>query len=738
MNTKLSWFGIRIKNRVKTNTVLQYEQVECGAASLKIILKYYGKVMSLTDLRERCGISRDGVTALQLKKAALELGLEVKGLSCSAEHLRKNGNNPCILFWNFNHFLVLEGFTNGRAYLSDPASGRRSIDLKEFQNSFTGVALELRPGQDFHLGGREPKLYHRLPVLFKTYRNLLPLVALISLVGTLPELFMAGATSQFVGGFLQDGRLNLPIPIIWILGISVMLLIALLNLQQLLLRTLSNQLLKRISAILYISLFSLPYSYFVRRMSGELSTRLTLPFTLVQLGVTGLLNFFLSTISGLLALIVGMLISPWLALLTLAITGVSSALTTWIKELRKDDNYKLAMLKGKSEGIGIYAIQSIESIKASGLENEAFMQWAASFNESMIEVQKQSLANSLVGIIGTTSGFLIRSCILLLGSVLIIFGKITLGELVAFQFLTGLISQPLAQLGMLSSQLQSFDGEMGRTNDLIDNDVDPAVRSFKVEATPASNQKLRGELELREIGFQFSKNSPMLFGGLSFNLQAGQHLAIVGSSGSGKSTLLRLLAGLHPPTKGEILYDGRNWLEWEDPTLRASIALVAQDVFLFSTTLEQNLTLWDPSFNSEEAKYALEQAGLLDELGGATALNQFMGNGSGKLSGGQRQRVEIARALIRRPSLLLMDEATSALDDSREKQIITSVKKVPRTLLTVAHRMYAATVSDWVLVLEQGQLIEQGHPCDLAEAEGPYQRLLETELLQSSNRGRSA
>jgi ATP-binding cassette subfamily B protein len=718
------------KSRVVTPTVLQYESVECGAASLKIVMGYLGKILPLSEIRDRCGISRDGVTAVQLKRAAQSYGLEVKAFRSSADKLLESGDFPCILFWNFNHFLVLEGFEKGQAFLSDPAQGRCRVSWEDFQASFTGVVLRLSPGPAFSSGGREPSLYRWMPALLRPYLSIVPWLAMVAITVALPDLFIAGATSQFIDGFLQEGRENIAIPVIWITAIAVVVLIALINLQKFLLRNLSNLLLKRISSLLYISLFSLPYRYFVQRMRGEVATRLLLPFSFVQLSINGVIDFLLSLGSGLLALLVGLLISPWLSLLTVLIAGGNSLLTLRIRDVRKDDNQKLAMLQGKAQGIGMYVIQCIESIKASGLENESFKQWSASFNDSLAELQKQSLATALVGLIGTTSGFLLRCCVILLGGVLIIWGQLTLGELMAFQFLMDMIQAPLQQLNLLSSQLQQLDGEMGRINDVIDSDTDPMVRSFQVSSTPDQPQRqLAGDLELRDLGFRFSSTTPMMFSGLNLSLKAGQHLAIVGGSGSGKSTLLRLLAGLYSPSQGRILYDGRDWLDWDDPTLRASIALVSQDVFLFPASLEQNLTLWDPRFGSGDALAALEEAGLLDDLGGAGALGLHLGEGGGNLSGGQRQRVEIARALLRHPSLLLMDEATSALDDRRERQILTAAKRTPRTLVTVAHRMYGAQISDWVLVFDQGQLVEQGPPGVLAELDGPYRRLLEAELV---------
>jgi ATP-binding cassette subfamily B protein len=485
-----------------------------------------------------------------------------------------------------------------------------------------------------------------------------------------------------------------------------------------------------VASFLYLSLFSLPYRYFLQRMGGELSQRLSLPFSLVQLSVNGVVDFILSLGSGLLALVVGLLISPLLTLYTLLLSGGNAAFSLWMRELRKGDNSRLAMVQGKAMGLGMSVVQGIESVKASGLENEAFVQWSASFNDGLEELQKQSLANSLVGLVGTTSGFLLRTGVILVGGLLIILGQLSLGELMAFQFLMGMIQTPLQQLNLLSNQMQQLDGEMGRLNDVVDTVTDPSVRSFNIATSDqvVSEAPLQGQIEIRDLAFQFSHTTPRLFAGLTLKLAAGQHLAIVGGSGSGKSTLLRVLCGLLQPTEGSILYDGRPWMAWDDASLRRSLALISQDVFLFKASLFENLTLWDPRFTQADALLALKDAGLLEELGGAAALQAPLLEGGRNLSGGQRQRVEIARALLRQPSLLLMDEATSALDQRRERQVITAVKRTPRSLVTVAHRLHAAQVSDLVLVLHKGEPVEMGQPSELAaKADGYYRRLLDAE-----------
>ncbi len=714
-------------HRVRTPTVLQYEAVECGAASLKIVLGYLGKRLPLRDLRQRCGISRDGVSAIQLKQVAQSLGLEVKAFRCSARHLQDHGRFPCILFWAFNHFLVLEGFAHGKAYLSDPAMGRRRVNLDEFAARFSGVVLELHPGDDFVADGREPGPYHLLPRLLAPYQSLWPWLALVALTAALPELFIAGALSVFVDAVLQNGRVALALGVIWITALAAAVLLLALSLQKLLLRSLSSLLLRRLSCLLSMVLFSLPYRFFLQRLQGELAQRLLLPLVLVQVGVNGMINALLSLTTGLVALVVGFWIAPSLALMTLAIAAATGALTLMLRALRSDDSLNAAMAQARTNGIGLYLLQRIESIKASGLDSDAFMQWSSSFNTALAATQKQSLVNALLGVIGSSSSFVLRCSVILLGGLLILRGQLRLGELMGFFCLVTLIETPLQRLSLLNSQLQQLDGLLGRINDIVDNDVDPQVRCFGLQHTPASPRQLRGRLELEGLGFQFSHNTPRLFEGLSLQLQPGAHLAIVGSSGSGKSTLLHLLAGLERPSEGVIRYDGRSWMDWDDATLRGSIALVSQEGFLFEGSLEENLSLWDCRISSSDALSVLAQVGLLDELGGAEALRYRLGESGHKLSGGQRQRVELARALLRQPSLLLLDEATSALDEHNERQILSSLKQTPRTLVTVAHRLHAAQISDWVLVLEQGQPVQQGHPRALAASDGPYRRLLAAE-----------
>ena len=724
--------------RVKTPTVIQAESSECGAVCLKIILSYFGKVVPLSTLREICGTGRDGMTALQLKQAALGFGLNAKAVKISAEDLYYQGTFPSVIYWDFDHFVVLEGFDrNDNAYLNDPVSGRKSIDWEHFELCFTGVVITLTPAPEFETGGKDQNLYRWFPSLLRPYKKVAYWLILLSFSLAIPELFMAGATSQFIDSFLLEGRQNIAIPVIWISIICIFLLTAMLIFEQIILRRAAKHFVNRISSLMYVSLFSLPYQFFIQRMRGDIATRLVLPFSLVELSIDGIAEFLLAVGSGFVAIMAGFFISPLLSLFTLSIAFLNFVLVMRLRNERKDLNYYLANLESECDAIGMSVVQSIETVKASGLENESFVQWSATFMKALKESQKQSIASSRLGLIGDSSSLLIQTGVLLLGGYLILSGRLTLGGLMAFLFLMSFIEQPLTELNEFVAQLQDLDGDVGRFNDIVDHRVDLKVRSFDLSSTLMRSASATSfptttplkDLELIDLAFRFTATSPMMFGSISLKISPGQHVAIVGTSGSGKSTFMNLIAGLYTPTVGKILYGGKPWLDWDDSILRSSLSYVSQDIHLFSASLEDNITMWDKSFSSEDVISALDSVDLLNELGGVSCLKMPIHEAGSNLSGGQRQRVQIARSLLRKPNILLMDEATSSLDDFTEKKIFDYLKKLDITLITTAHRLYSAQISDYILVFDEGEYVQQGHPLDLANVNGIYKTLLEQELL---------
>lgn len=721
------------EKRVRTSNILQYESVECGAVSLKIILSYFGKTVPLSQLRSDCGISRDGASAAQLKRVAVSYGMDVRARRMSHRKLPSEARFPCIIYWNNNHFLVLEGFDRdgSHAYLSDPAKGRIRLTREIFDKSYSSVVLELEPNAAFEPNPEKERINQWIWPELGRYRALIALLIILGLLAGLPDLFIAGASSQFVDGFLQEGRQELGRPIIWLSSIAILVLGLIVGLQKYLVREMAQRMTQRLGAMAMFSLLSQPYRFFAQRLRGELATRLILPQSIVRLGVAGLMDYLLSLGSAMVAVIVGFMISPLLSIFSLSVIGANIAITLVLKQLRLDDNLKLSVIEGKTQGKSIAALTGIEAIKSSGLESNAFRDWVGSFTETLAELQKQSLGNSLAGVIASTSGFVLRSCVVLIGGALIIAGRMTLGELIAFQFILALLQSPLEQITMVNSQLQMLDGQLGRLGDLLEGEVDPLVRSFSPKPLkalpgrgPEGAETLAGGLKIAGLGFQYSCTTALMFSGLSLSITPGMHLALIGGSGSGKSTLLKLIAGLYTPTEGSILYDGKRWEEHDDQLIRNSLGYISQEIFTFTASVYENLSLWNPQYGIAAAQKLLEESHILDDIGGATALERVLRESGSDLSGGQRQRVEIARALLREPSLLLLDEATSALDDRTERQVMEFIKRRGSTLISVAHRMYTAEISDLVVVLDQGEVMQVGTPRELRAQRGPYADLL--------------
>lgn len=707
--------------RVKATTVLQYEAAECGAASLATILRFHGRIVPLTELRRACGINRDGSNAQRLLVAAREYGLKTKAYRCSGEQLMLQGQFPCMIFWGFNHFLVVEGFDETHAFLSDPAQGRVRVLMEEFLDHFTGVVLEFSPGPEFRRGGQDRSPLWFLPGLLLPYRNQLLRLMVVASALLVPNLLVAGLTSSFITDFLQEERLYFGIPIVWLLAFSCLMWLILMAVQFVVLRRLELLLSKKLTADLFEKLFSVPWAFFQVRMAGELSSRMLLGMQTTQVVVAQLLRFLVSTWAALLLLVVSCLISFWLTALVAVVLALNLLLNWWLTAQRYDANRKLAIEQGKAQGRALQGINTIETLKASGLEFDFLSQWQGNFG-SVVE-QNQLLGAQLAwsSISASTATLLLSALVITVGGLLIIQGRMSLGLLVSFQFLQGQLIAPISTLPQLSSTLQRLIGDLGRLVDLTSTADDPHVRSFQsartgLESTLDHDQRLQGQITLKGVSYGFNAIDPPFLPALDLDVPAGSRLALVGGSGSGKTTLIRMLAGLLDPLDGQILFDGQTWEQLDDQLVRGSIAYVPQQVFVFNASIGDNITLWNPEYTDQDLHEAAADAQFLETVTGHPDAfqRQLRDNGS-DLSGGERQRLEICRALIRRPSILLLDEATSSLDNLSQRRVLDAVQQRGITVVSVAHRLDAALASDQVLVLAKGQVIERGHPERLLE-----------------------
>jgi len=725
------------RDRVHARTRLQYEAAECGAASLATILAYFGRVVKLSELRQACGVNRDGSSAKALLQAGRLYGLQARACRFSGDDLPKMGRFPCIAFWGFNHFLVVEGFSGKHAYLSDPAQGRVRVEMEEFLDQFTGVVLEFEPGPDFQPAGRESSPLLSLPGTLRPYTGSLLQLLLVASAQAVITLLVAGFTSSFIDSFLQNQQLAFGIPILWLLLLVVLAWLALLSVQFTLLRRMQLLLSKRLTADLFRNLFQLTFGFYQARIQGEIASRLLLGMQTTQVVVAQLLRFVVNLWIGALVLVVAVVISPWLALLVLVAMLANLLLNWWLTALRYDANRRLSIEQGKTQGKGLQGINNIETLKASGLEFDFLSQWQGSFGNVVVQSQQLGRQMALSTIAAGGSGFLLNALIIAVGGLLIISGQISLGTLVAFQFLQGQLIAPISTLPQLNATLQQLVGDLGRLDDLRNSQKDPLVRSFSLtDEQPAESKPLSGAIDLRDLSFGFDPISPPLINGLNLSIPAGSKLAIVGSSGSGKTTLIRLIAGLYAPSGGQLLFDGKPWQQHGDAVMRRSLAYVPQQVFMFNASVQDNITLWRPGYSLEALEEAARDAQVFETIiGHPEAFQRRLRDNGSDLSGGERQRLELCRALLRHPSILLLDEATSALDNVTQTRVLDALQRRGLTLISVAHRLDAALRSDQVLVMQNGAVIEQGSPQQLLGAEGAFHALVQAEL---SNQAASA
>ena len=721
------------RKRIKARTRLQYEAAECGAASLATILDYFGRIVELSELRAACGVNRDGSNAKQVLVGARQYNLKTRAYRCSGEELKEAGKFPCIVFWGFNHFLVVEGFEGDHAYLSDPAQGRVRVLMEEFLDNFTGVVLEFEPDSNFVPGGRQPSLVWSLIRTLVPYQASLLQLLIVSTGQAVLTLLVAGLTSTFIDSFLQNQRLYFGIPIIWLLLLSIIGWLSLLTIQFVILRRMELLLSKKLTADLFRKLFQVTFEFYQTRFQGEIASRLLLGMETTQVLVARLIRFMSSIWIAALILIFAFIISHWLSLLVLIIMASNLILNWWLTDQRYDANRKLAIEEGKAQGKGLQGINNIETLKASGLEFDFLSQWQANFGNVVIQNQLLGAQMALATITASGSSFLLNALIIAAGGFLIIAGKISLGTLVAFQFLQGQLTAPISSLPQINSTIQRLIGDLGRLEDLRKNKNDPLVRSFQLLENKdliaqKETTKLSGKIELRNLNFGFTPNSEPFIKDLNLTIPEGSQLSIVGSSGSGKTTLIRILAGLYSATSGDIFYDNQPWEQHGDQTMRSSLAYVPQQVFIFNASVEDNITLWNPEYNLHDLEIAAKESQILTTINNHPEAFQRQLKDNGKdLSGGERQRIEICRALLRQPSILLFDEATSALDNATQSKILDTLKKKAITVVNVSHRLDAALRSDAVLVMQNGRVVEYGTPDHLMSKESTFYDLVQSE-----------
>ena len=707
----------------RSPSVLQMEAVECGAAALAMVLAYYRKYVPLEELRVACGVSRDGSKALNVVRAARGYGMAARGLRKEPAELR-GMTMPLIVFWNFNHFLVVDGFDGEHVLLNDPAMGRRTVGAEEFDQSFTGVVLSCVPGPGFVPSGRPPSLLASLRQRVRGAGAALGYLVLVGLALALPGLVLPVFTSVFIDRVLVAGLQSWAMPLVAGMAATAVLMAALTALQQHYLLKLEMRVALLSAAHFFWHVLRLPIGYYHQRSAGEIGARVGLNDRVAHVLSGELVSGLLGVLTGVFFATVMLFYDVAMSLISIAIAALNVLVLRLVARQRTELNQKLSIDAGKVMGTSMNGLLLIETLKASGTEAEFFSRWAGYQARLMNSMQAMSRSTIVLDLLPKFLTAANAALILGLGGLRVMDGDLTIGALVAFQALVASFVAPVNALVALGGRLQAFQGDMDRLDDVLRSDCE-------VDGAPGaapSSAKLSGALEFRNVRFGYSRLEAPLLEDFNLTLHPGQRVALVGGSGCGKSTLAKLVVGLYQPWDGEILFDGKPRQAWPRQQLLNSLAAVDQDVSLFSGTVRDNLTMWDGT---------VPQAGLMQAARDACAHQMIaarpggydspVDEGGANFSGGQRQRLEIARALVGNPTLLVLDEATSALDPLTEQTVDGNLRRRGCSCLVVAHRLSAVRDCDEIIVLERGKVLERGTHDELLALRGKYAELIANE-----------
>ncbi|WP_308290401.1 NHLP family bacteriocin export ABC transporter peptidase/permease/ATPase subunit [Streptomyces meridianus] len=715
----------RKPRRVRTPTVLQMEAVECGAASLSMVLGHYGRHVPLEELRIACGVSRDGSRASNVLKAARSYGLQAKGMQMEPAALAEV-QGPAILFWEFNHYVVYDGMGSrfGRqvVYINDPAKGRRVVSMEDFDGSFTGVVLTFEPGPSFRKGGRKPGVMSAMPARLRGTSGTMLAALIASFLLVVVGASVPALSRTYIDMFLLGNQTSMLGVLFAAMGSAVVLTAVLTGLQQ------ANLLRGRIisstlsSARFFRHLLRLPVTFFAQRNPADLVQRLQSNDAVAETLARDLAAAGVDTVVVVLYAFLLWTYDPQLTVVGVLIALLNVVAMRIVIRIRATGTQKLRADSAQLTNTSYSGLQLIETMKATGGENGYFRRWAGQHATTLDTQQRLGVPSAVLAVVAPTLAALNSAMILLIGGMRAVEGHLSVGLLVAFQALVTSFTAPITRLNGVAGRIQDFAADVARLKD---------VESFPVDALytrrepDASTRRLKGHVTLENITFGYNPLDKPLLTDFSLSVGPGHQVALVGGSGSGKSTVSRLISGLYSPWEGVIRIDGQRLDEISRSALSASVSFVDQDVFLFEGTVRDNVALWDPSITDEAVVAALKDAAIHDAIsrrpGGIHSRVEQDGR---NFSGGQRQRLEIARALVRRPSILVLDEVTSALDAETEQTIIDNLRRRGCACVVIAHRLSTVRDSDEIVVLDSGTVVERGRHEDLVAAGGAYAELV--------------
>ncbi|MFN3235136.1 MAG: NHLP family bacteriocin export ABC transporter peptidase/permease/ATPase subunit [Gammaproteobacteria bacterium] len=689
--------------RAKTPVIYQMEAVECGAASLAIILAYYGCYIPLEKLRAECGVSRDGSRADNVMNVGESYGMTVDALEVDELDDLKNEKMPMIAFWGFNHFLVIEGFKNNKWYLNDPATGPRAVSEEEFNDNFTGVVLTFEPSAAFKKQGKPFSVVSRLKERMEGAYSALTFIILASLFLVIPGIIVPGFSKIFIDDILIKSMNNWIVPLI--LGMLSVAIIQgiLIWMQQYYILKLTIKLSFESSVKFMSHLLHLPMPFFEQRFAGDIQERVASNFQIATLLSTDVMASFVNLIAIVFYIIVMFFLSLPLTLIVLLSVSLNLLLLSNLTEKIANASRRFLDEKRKLAGIEAYILEIVETIKGMGVEYGTFDRWASQHAKTINSQQSIFVLSEVLVIVPGLVKSLMTVAIVGFGAWQIMKGDLTAGSLVAFLALSEIFYSPVETLLGFADKFQQVRADMAMIADVEDQPKD----IFCIEKASAI-EEIKGHVEISNLTFGYSTMDEPVIREFNMSVKPGQKVAIVGRSGSGKSTVSRLLMGLYQPWDGEIKIDGVPLMQISREVLAKNMTLVEQDSMLFEASVAENVSLWNENMAQANIRQALEDVDIYNEIEHRSGLEMYINEMGANLSGGQRQRLELARALASRPKVLVLDEATSALDPAVEKYILDKIDEYNFTLIVISHRLSAVRDCDEIIVMHHGDVVERG------------------------------
>ena len=711
------------KGVAKVPVIMQMEALECGAASLTMVLAYYGKWIPLEQVRADCGVSRDGSNAKNVLRAARSYGLTAKGYRFEPEALRREGRFPCIIHWNFNHFVVLDGFRGDKAVINDPAQGQYTIPMEAFDRSFTGICLMFEPGEGFEPSGKPKSVLAFARQRMKGTGEAVAFTVITAVIASLLGIIQPGFSRVFLDRLLTGVNPEWTVPFLCALaGLSAVQIVV-----ELIRTVYSARISGKIAAVgstTYMwKILQMPIEFFSQRMAGDIQQRKSTNASIAGSLVSTFAPLVIQACMMVFYLVVMLRYSVMLTLVGIASILINMVMSRIISAKRINITRVQMRDAGKLSGTTVAGIEMIETIKASGAENGFFEKWAG--YQASVNLQEVRFArlNQYMGLLPQIVSAVTNTAVTILGVFLVMEGRFTIGMVMAFQGFLASFLYPAEQLISAGQQLQEMRTQMERVEDVMQYPSDVIYESCAEEDETYS--KLSGAIEMKNVTFGYSRLAEPLIRDFSLTLRPGSRVAFVGTSGCGKSTLSKLISGLYQPWSGEILFDGRPMSRIDRSVFTGSLAVVDQDIILFEDTIANNIKMWDTSIEDFEMIMAARDAQLHEDImqrdGG---YNYRITEGGKDFSGGQRQRIEIARVLAQDPTIIILDEATSALDARTEYNVVKSIKDRGITCIVVAHRLSTIRDCDEIIVMDHGNVVERGTHEELFALDGFYTKLV--------------